>query len=111
MTIHVYDGDSWSKHPDLVAAEAACRVSLDAAREQASFDREWPEWVEDIRAYEGPDDVECPAELPCVLRAIQINIQTPSSELDENGYDSDYEWWESQDASRCDYDIAKPESV
>lgn len=105
MIFHLYDGDSWSRHPDLATAEAEARKSIDAARDAAKFDSEWPDWVEQIAVHEGPDDAEEPGLLPRVLRASPINVETPSSPLDEDGYDDEHEWWDGNDASRCDYDL------
>jgi len=108
MVMHLYDGDSWSVYPDLEAAKAAAAVSIDAARDAAKFDREWPDWVGDIRVHEGPADVEDPSELPCVLKAVEINIQRPSSKLDEYGEDDEGNWWDGDDAYTCDFDLAEP---
>lgn len=105
MPMHLYDGDNWSVHPDMATAEAGARVSIEAARDVAKFDREWPEWVEQIAVHEGPADAEEPGALPCALKAVAVNVKTPSSALDEEGYDDENEWWESADASRCDFDL------
>lgn len=108
MPMHLYDGDSWSIHPDLETAKAGAKASIDAARDVARFDREWPGWVEDICISEGPADAEEPGELPVRLQAVETNVERPSSALDEDGYDDNYNWWESPNAYTCDYDLAEP---
>ena len=46
-------------------------------------------------------------ELPLVMRAMEWDVQIPSSALDANGYDDAGEYWASPDDRRCDYKIIK----
>lgn len=111
MTFHVYDGDAWYKCATLAEAEIACREAITATLDYCRIDGEWPDWVESICAHEGPEDAEEPWLLPKVLRAVEVNVQKPSSELDEEGYDSDGEWWSDSENYRCNYDVAKTEAL
>lgn len=108
MPMHLYDGDSWSVYADLEAAKTAALVSIEAAKEAAKYDSEWPDWVEQICIREGPADAEDPGELPVLLKAVETNVERPSSALDEHGYDDENNWWASSDAYTCDYDLAAP---
>lgn len=107
MTFHVYDGDAWFKCATLAEAEAACQEAIAAALDVCRFDCEWPDWVENICAHEGPDDAEEPDLLPKVLRAVEVDVQRPSSALDEDGYDSECEWWSDSESYRCNFAVAR----
>lgn len=106
MAFHVYDGDSYSVYSNLEEAKNACRDAINAARDIARNEGEWPYWIESIRIFEGSEDAEEPYDLPCVLTVIKINVNSPSSELDKDGYDDNGDWWPSDDAYNCDFDIA-----
>jgi hypothetical protein len=107
----LYDGDGWSKHTSIAEAKAAADVSLRDARDAACFDVAWPSWTEEIRIYEGFADADPSEErLECVLQATEVDICTPSSALDEDGCDSNGDWWASEDAYTCNFAMLSPKN-
>ncbi|MTH94919.1 hypothetical protein [Roseibium sp. RKSG952] len=64
MTFHEYDGEGWHKHETLETALTGCKKSLEAAKKcaQLDYNKEWPDWVEQISVYEAPNDCEYPDE-------------------------------------------------
>lgn len=108
MVFHLHDGGEWFVFQDIDAAREAGSEALAIARKEADFDREWPDWVNDICVTEGPEDAEDPSELPCVLKVVEVDIKRPSSELDEDGYDDNLDWWAAADSYNCDFDLAPP---
>lgn len=107
--IYVYDGDSYHRCDTLKEAEEILAESVSAARDIARYEGEWPDWMESMRAYDdkgkstkSDDD---PMSFPCVLRVVKINVQRPSSALDEDGYDDEGDGWPDSSAYNCDYEI------
>jgi hypothetical protein len=107
MTIHLYDGDTWHKFTTIAEARKAGDDAIKTAREIASDDGLWPEWIEDIQAFQAPSDAKDPSEFPCILKAKPVDMQRPSSALDAEGYDDQGTYWSDPDACRCDYEIRK----
>lgn len=76
MVFHEYDGDGWHKHDTLEAAMSGCEKSLEAAREVAAYDGEWPDWVEEIAVYEAPENCEEPDEDgKLIVKTFMIDIR------------------------------------
>jgi len=107
-TFHAWDGNSWTQHNRLVDAVDCCTHAIQEARIIAHQDGEWPDWVEDIVVTRGASDHEDPSELPVVRHAQMIDMHYPSSALDDDGYDSCGERWESQSDFACDFTISSP---
>lgn len=109
MTIYVWDGDSWSRHADMVEAERACNAALDQARDTAITEGEWPDWVSDVCARKGDSEAPDPSELPVALISTAVDVKYPSSKLDEDGYDSEGEYWEDPDQRMCEFAMLPPD--
>ena len=107
MPFYVYDGDQYIICSTLLRAKLKMEQAISSARKIARFDREWPDWTEQIRAYEAPEETEEPYDYPCVLMAVETNIRRPSSKLNENGYDDDGNWWLDPDEYNCDYEVVE----
>lgn len=104
---YAHDGDCWHYFGDLNAAKTLCDESIQAARDVAKFENEWPDWIEQICIHQGPAGEEDPDQLPKLMIAKPINVKRPSSPLDEHGYDSEGEWWADSESSSCDYALVE----
>lgn len=85
-----------------------CKEAISYAKGMAETDGEWPTDMDSICIREGKPGLvgwEEQVELPVIYKATEIDISRPSSPLDEDGYDSEGNFWSGPGAYACDYDI------
>ena len=105
MAYYAYGCDEAQECATLSDALDFCRIVIDYAYDNC--DPEWPLYVEDIHIKQGAPglDDEAQDDLPTIYIATPVNITRPSSDLDEDGCDSNGDYWGNGCDFMCDYEM------